>query len=124
MVSLALGPLLALSATLAPPEHLHESDSDHPQSLVHRHFESHEAAPHDHDGAEFDHAESRVVWLPDVAAYHAPYQLPLPDAALTARFELAQASERWVAREVDAGAPPHGPPRLARSLRGPPPSAL
>ena len=119
LVSLVLAPLVALSPTLAP-EHLHESDGDHPRAVAHRHFQPHHLAPHEHDGAEVDHGDGRIVWLDDVGAYQPAYQLPIPDAAFSDRFELVPAVAEWIATSVNEGAPPHGPPRHSQSLRGPP----
>ena len=79
VVALALAPILALSSTLAP-EHVHESDADHPDAIAHRHLQPHVLAAHDHDGAEFDHGDGAIVWLDSVGACQATYELPLPCA--------------------------------------------
>ena len=123
LVSIALAPLLALSGALAP-EHVHETDGDRTHAVAHRHAHTHELAAHDHDGAELDHGDGHVVWLDDVGAYKAPYQLPMPDGAVGDHFELAPAAAVWIVRSVDDTAPPHGPPRLPQSLRAPPASRL
>jgi hypothetical protein len=119
VVIAGIAPWLALSATLAP-EHVHEADDDHPQSVAHRHVAPHEIAPHDHDGATFDHADGHVVWLDAHGVYQPGYQLPAPVAAASDLFVLPSEVVRWVATSVDATAPPHGPPRLQPSLRAPP----
>jgi hypothetical protein len=121
-VTLVLAPWLALSATLAP-EHVHETDADHPHGIAHRHFAAHHVAPLDQYSAEIDHADGHIVWLDDVGAFQAPYQLPVPDVTPPDRFELAPALEGWIATPVNDTAPPHGPPRFAHPLRGPPRSA-
>lgn len=122
MVIVVIGgvvPWLALSATLAP-EHIHGADDDHPQAVAHRHVAPHEIVPHDHDGAEVDHADGHIVWLDSLSAFQPGYHLPAPGAVLSNLSELAPAVARWVATSVDATAPPHGPPRLRPSLRAPP----
>jgi hypothetical protein len=123
LVSLVLSPSLALSGALAP-EHVHESAGDHPRAIAHRHVQPHEFAAHDHDGAELDHGDGHIVWLDDVGAYRPTYQLPIPNATLSDRFELAPPIVEWIATPVNDAAPPHGPPRLPQSLRAPPIPAL
>jgi hypothetical protein len=123
IVSLVVAPLFALSATFAP-EHVHESDADHPHAVTHRHFETHHSAAHDHGGAEIEHGDDHVVWVDGDGAYQPTYQLPMPDPAISDRFELAPAPTEWIATSIDESAPPHGPPRGAPSLRAPPQSRL
>jgi hypothetical protein len=119
IVALLVAPWLALSATLAP-EHVHEADDDHPQTVAHRHVAAHEIAPHDHDGGTVDHPDGHIVWLDARGVSQPSYHLPAPDAAVSHLFVQAPAVARWVATLVDTAAPPHGPPRLQLSLRGPP----
>jgi hypothetical protein len=48
IVALAVAPWLAVSPAM-PPQHAHETDTDHPHSIVHRHAEGHSlrgAPPH------------------------------------------------------------------------------
>jgi hypothetical protein len=111
---LALAPSLTVFYAL-PPEHLHESDSDHPHAVVHRHFEA-----HDHDSAEFDHGEGRVVWLDAAAIQCATSWTPAPLAFVSVEFERILPRTTWVATSIDDSAPPHGPPRACLSLRAPP----
>ena len=111
---LALAPSLTAFYAL-PPEHLHESDSDHPHAVVHRHAEA-----HDHDGAEIDHGEGRVVWLDDAAIQCAIYSIAAPLAVIAVAFESILPTTTWVATSIDDSAPPHGPPRACLSLRAPP----
>jgi hypothetical protein len=121
---LLLAPYFAFLTTLAP-EHVHE-ENDHEHTVVHRHAELHgfQNHTHDHDETEFDHDDSRVVWLDSTNAYHPVYRLPLPEAVPTDRFELAPNSVPWTAIASEEGQPDHGPPRLSQSLRGPPPPAV
>lgn len=123
VVALALAPILALSTTLAP-EHVHESEGDHPHAIAHRHFQPHVVAAHDHDGAEFDHPDGHIVWLDSVGACQAAYELRIPCVAWITAVELAPGITFRIATLVNDTAPPHGPPRLAQSLRAPPISAL
>jgi hypothetical protein len=122
-VGLILAPFIALSGALAP-EHLHESDADHPHAIAHRHLESHQPAAHDQDGAELDHGDGQIVWLQDVRAYQPTSELPLPESVLVKCLELVPDITRWIATSINDTAPPHGPPRLSQSLRAPPISAL
>jgi hypothetical protein len=123
VVALVLAPILALSATLAP-EHVHESDGDHPHAIAHRHLQPHVLAAHDHDGAEFDHPDGHVVWLDSVGACQPTYELPMPCVACVNAVELAPVVALRIATPVDDAGPSHGPPRLAQSLRAPPTFAL
>lgn len=106
------------------PEHVHESDGDHPHAIAHRHFQPHELAAHDRDGAEFDHGNGHIVWLDSVGACQTTYELPVPCFACVTQFKLVPAVAPWIAIPVNDAAPPHGPPRLPQSLRAPPISAL
>ena len=114
ILAVALAPSLTVFYAL-PPEHLHEADSDHPHALVHRHVEA-----HDHDGAEFDHDEGRVVWLDDPAIQCATSSVTAPLAVIAVDFERIPPPTTWVATSIDDSAPPHGPPRACLSLRAPP----
>jgi len=100
---------------VVPPEHVHEADLDHPNAVAHRHFES-----HDHDGAEIEDHEGRVIWLDDAAIQPATIALAIPPAILPTNSEAVPAAGRCVATSLDEAAPPHGPPRSCLSLRGPP----
>jgi hypothetical protein len=114
-VVLALAPWLVLAATM-PPEHRHEADEHHSQSVTHRHFEA-----HDPDGAEIDHGEARIVWLDDsLALALAPYQLTVPDAIVPAHFQPSPDLRGWIVESILDARPPHGPPRRYTSLRAPP----
>ena len=111
---LALAPWLVLSS-VAAPEHVHEADDHHPNAVTHRHF-----AAHDHDGAEVSHDEGRVLWLDDLALQPAAYQFVVALGVLPAGFDALPNPTSWVAVSTLDGPPPHGPPRAATSLRGPP----
>jgi hypothetical protein len=123
-VGLLLAPYFAFLTTLAP-EHVHEEEGG-AHATVHRHVELHGSQDHhhQHDETEFDHDDSRVVWLDSINAYHRAYRLPLPQDVPTDRFELAAISVLWIAITSEEGQPDHGPPRLSQSLRGPPPPAV
>jgi len=114
-LALALAPWLVLAATM-PPEHRHEADEHHAQSVTHRHFEA-----HDHDGAEIDHGEAPIVWLDDsLSVAHAPYQLTVPDAIVPAHCQPSPDLNGWIVASILDASPPHGPPRRYASLRAPP----
>jgi hypothetical protein len=112
-LGLLLAPWLVLSSVVAP-EHVHEADADH-SAVAHRHF-----APHDHDGSEFDHDEGRVLWLDDVALQQAIYQFAVTLGVGPANVGALPNPTSWIVVSTLDGAPPHGPPRSASSLRGPP----
>lgn len=113
-VACALAPCVVL-LPVVPREHVHEADRDHPNAVAHRHFES-----HDHDGAEIEDDEGRVIWLDDAAIQPAAIELTIPLAALPTSFEGVTQPGRCVPTSLDEAAPPHGPPRPCLSLRGPP----
>jgi hypothetical protein len=115
IVSLTLVPCLAFSAAL-PQAHRHDAGPHHPHATVHQHFEAHD----DHDGAELSPADGRVTWLDRVALQGEVCRsfAPVP-LAVAYVVDLDTASD-WIAIEAIDGAPPHGPPRPALSLRGPP----
>src|SRR5713226_3750496 len=102
-------------SSVAPPEHIHEPDVDHPHSVLHRHF-----APHHHDGIEISHSDGRAIWLDEAALQIATHEFAVPQAAPAANFELLPEPPRWLVRSLYDAAPPHGPPRRCTSLRGPP----
>jgi len=120
IVSLILVPYVALSATLAP-EHVHESDADHPHSTVHRHFEPHHSESHDHDHAQLADDDGHVVWLDTVTVQQATsLRFLSPQDIPQAIFALIPLTSGWTATFNYDTAPPHGPPRASLSLRGPP----
>jgi hypothetical protein len=114
MVGLSLVPFLAVSAAL-PQEHRHDAGPHHAHAAAHHHFES-----HDHDGAELSPAEGRVTWLDRVALQRAMFGSFAPVLLAVAYVVNLDIPRRWIAVEAIEGAPPHGPPRRAPSLRGPP----
>jgi hypothetical protein len=59
-----------------------------------------------------------------VIACQSAYDLPSPAIAVLKRPHLVPDITRWIATSINDGAPPHGPPRLAQSLRAPPISSL
>jgi hypothetical protein len=127
---LMLVPCFAFSSVIAPPEHVHEADADHPHAIDHRHFKAHHHEEGDHDhgfdrddshpGPEISHREGRVIWLDDASVQPGTHAFPVLDIILTACFEAISESARWVAASSYNAAPPHGPPRPCLSLRGPP----
>src|SRR5438132_11349133 len=92
-IALLAVPCLVFSS-VAPPEHVHEADADHPHSVVHRHF-----APHDHDGTEISH-DGRAIWLDDAALQIATHEFAVRQAVPTANFELLPEPPRWLARSL------------------------
>jgi hypothetical protein len=112
--------VVATGAAFAP-EHWHERDEHHPSAVVHRHFAPHHTGSSDH--ARFDDDENHVVWLTtawlQATVYHGPTLIGTP--AICSGF--APVVAQWNAIVLDDAAPPHGPPRLARSPRAPPISA-
>jgi hypothetical protein len=122
IVALALVPWLGLSS-VAPQEHLHEADLDHPHAIVHRHAEDHTFATHDHDGADIGEDEERVVWLNAVSLQQSSYRLIVSWIVTSFTFEVIGDYASWVATVPFDGSPPHGPPRRCLSLRAPPPAA-
>ena len=117
-------PFLALASAVAPT-HAHESSAPHSHALVHSHFDPHDlGASHDHDGAEFEGEEGRVVWLDDTMTYALPYQLDAPPALAAEVAEPVPVTDFWSVTAIDESAPPHGPPRRVSSVRGPPSLSL
>jgi hypothetical protein len=101
------------------PEHVHERDDHYPNATVHRHLAPHHGG-HGSDHARLDDDDDHVIWLTtawlQVAVYHGPSVASAP----TIPCGLAPATTRWSAIVLDDAAPPHGPPRVSRSLRAPP----
>src|SRR5713226_2261341 len=91
-IALFAAPCLVFSS-LAPTEHIHEADADHPHSVVHRHF-----APHDHDGTKISHNDGRAIWLDDVALQIATHEFGVPQAIPAANFEFLPEPPRWLTR--------------------------
>lgn len=114
IVGLSLVPCLTFSAAL-PQEHRHDAGPDHAYATVHQHFES-----HDHDGAELSPVDGRVTWLDRVALQGAVFRSFAPVPLAVEYVADLDIPRRWIAVEAIDGAPPHGPPRPALSLRGPP----
>ena len=119
VVTLILGPYLALSAMVAP-EHIHQADRDHPHSAVHRHLQAHVVGSHDHDHAQLADDDGHVVWLDGVALRQTTYHFTVPSSRSAPRFELVQPVTGWIVAPDYNAAPPHGPPRASLSLRAPP----
>jgi len=101
------------------PEHVHERDDHHPKATVHRHFAPHHAR-YGSDTARLDDDDDHVLWLTpawlQVDIYHGPSLVSTP--AIWCGF--APTTVQWSASVLDDAAPPHGPPRTARSRRAPP----
>jgi len=119
IAAVALTPFVALTSAFAP-EHLHEADADHSHAFIHRHFEPHDIASHDHDGAERVHGSEHVVWLESAVLHQMTYQFDPPPVLLGETVEADPTVVSWSATTFDKAAPPHGPPRRTPSLRGPP----
>src|ERR1700676_2593160 len=82
VLALALAPCLVFSS-VAPPEHIHEADADHPHAVIHRHF-----APHDHEGTEISHNDGRAIWLDDAALQIATHEFAVSQVIPAANFEF------------------------------------
>ena len=111
---LVLAPWLVLSSVVAP-EHVHQADAHHSNPIAHRHF-----APHDHDGSEVSHGEGRVLWLADLAVQQGTYQFAVTLGVVPTCYDALPNPTSWIVASTLDTAPPHGPPRTATSLRGPP----
>src|SRR5262245_37077415 len=107
--------LCVAGAPLVPPVHIHEADARHDHATVHRHVEAHQ--PH---GAELTDDDGRIVWLDDVGIQPAAFAVALPTASQSIAFEFLPDISWSKATSLDDAAPPHGPPRCALALRGPP----
>jgi hypothetical protein len=101
------------------PEHVHERDDHHAKATVHRHLAPHHGSEGP-DHARLDDDDDHVIWLAtawlQVAFYHGPDFVSTPAVGCS----LAPATARWTAIVLNDTAPPHGPPRISRSLRAPP----
>ena len=115
VTAFAIAACLTAPSALAP-EHVHEADATHPQALVHRHLAAHDH----HDDSEISHDDDHVVWLEDVSLRPATYTVA-PDLATVSVYATAfRDLTSWIATASYDTAPPHGPPRAALALRGPP----
>jgi hypothetical protein len=125
VAGLLLAPAIALAAT-ATREHVHEADTDHPRSAVHRHGQGHIGASHDHDDnhAQLADDDENIVWLKIVALDQRPYTLLPPALPPVERSAYIPQLVDWLAPPDYDTAPPHGPPRACLSLRAPPASRL
>ena len=116
---LIIAPFLLFGSALTPL-HVHEPAAGHSHPVVHSHFEPHHFDSHEAEGAEFEQAAERVIWLENAVfhqtAYHANSGLPL----LVASFDVPPDVPSWSATPFDEVAPVHGPPRSDLSFRGPP----
>ena len=119
IVSLTLAAYIALSVMVAP-EHVHESDADHPRSAVHRHLQVHVVESHDRDHAQLAQDEEHVVWLDSVALHQPVYHVSASAAPAAEPFEPTPLVSDWVAGRHYNAARAHGPPRSCLSLRAPP----
>jgi hypothetical protein len=124
-VGVLVMPSLVLCSAIAP-EHLHETDADHPHSLVHRHV-----APHVHHDDErgaptVSDSDGHVLWLDMVSVQQRAFSMVHLSAALmdSATGWLWPQTAWTILRQFDL-APPHGPPRTSQRFRAPPiPSRL
>ena len=114
-----IAPFWVFASAFAPP-HAHESGTDHSRAVIHNHFESHHLSWHHTDGAAIEPCGEHVIWLDNAIAYAVAYHVYSPAAVVVGHFEPAPLSYSWSVIAFDEGAPPHGPPRRAASLRGPP----
>src|SRR5262245_29365348 len=120
---LLVAPFLTFASALAP-QHVHEPSSldDHHHAVAHSHFAPHDhSAPHN-ETTEIEHndADGPVVWLDSAILHRSPPRIaPAISTAAVGRDVVAPAA-RWSVTAVDDAAPPHGPPKPVRPLRGPP----
>ena len=116
---LVVGPVM-------PQEHVHDADDAHAHAVAHSHVEFHQHAGgqrpsiSDHDVPEIAADDERVVWVASSSLNQRTFHL-LPNWAVVdeplSRTPSATSATRQP--EIDSS-PPHGPPRLSFSLRGPP----
>jgi hypothetical protein len=108
--------LALLTAPMLAPEHVHEADAHHHDTVVHRHLEAHA-----HDAASVGDDDGPVVWLVSVGVV--AHALQVDGVALTpGRYELAPSFDRIDARSQVTLDIAHGPPRSTLASRAPPPS--
>jgi hypothetical protein len=104
-----------LCSMVGPPEHVHEADATHHTSVIHRHMEA-----HGHDATSVNDDDGHIVWLDPAAIQQGKTQVVPPTAILVGPVSFPCHGVRWsIARREDT-ARAHGPPRLPKSLRGPP----
>lgn len=118
-----IAPFLVFASALAP-QHVHEpgSSDDRHHAVVHSHFAPHDHAGHHDDATEIEHDEvgGHVVWLDSAILHQWPQRLAPAATALAISLDILAPVARWSVTAIDESAPPHGPPKLVRSLRGPP----
>jgi hypothetical protein len=112
---------------LLPPVHVHldpdhDHDHQHPAAVVHQHWGGHEHG-HEFSGPEIEHGDDdgHVFYLDEHAIVSTVGGGEQGASASVPIFFLAAALHRDAPiHRVDTTGPPHGPPRRARALRGPP----
>jgi hypothetical protein len=114
IVGLSLVPGMALSSAL-PMEHWHEAGPHHAHAAIHPHIDA-----HDHDGAEVSPTDGHVTWADHVAVQGFGFRAFAPVLLPTLPLIDPDRRPRWISIEAIDSAPPHGPPRAALALRGPP----
>jgi len=122
-----VAPFLTFVSALAPA-HVHEPGPghEHQRAVAHRHFSPHRPDHQHHEASErpeVEHDDGQVVWIDSPAVYESIHQsAPIPPAAsVTAETVLIE--RQWSVTPFDAASPPHGPPKPASLLRGPPASS-
>lgn len=124
VAALALVPWLTVSSAL-PPEHIHEADvAHHHDAVAHRHFSDHDddSAIHDHDAAEVEPEEGRIVWIDDVGIAEAPRVLSRFLVIVPAQVAVVLGRITGGTIAADEATLPHGPPGRLSSPRAPPSS--
>ena len=105
---------------IAPPEHVHEHDSDgHHETVVHRHVQVHHSLPSgDHRHLAWDDDDTPVATLTDEYVAPATVQIGAPPVAAVTVLPVPQplllSRAEFVERLI------HGPPRSPAALRAPP----
>lgn len=119
IVGLTMAPYIALSAVVAR-EHVHEADTDHAHSAVHRHLEPHSDGLQDDHHTELAKDDEHIVWLTDVALHQPAYRFEAATRPPIESIELMPVFAEWASPPDYDTAPPHGPPRACLALRAPP----
>jgi hypothetical protein len=114
-----IGPFLAFSSALAP-QHVHRGDHER-AAVAHGHFAPHTHSAHDTTTEiEHDEDDGQLVWLDGAVLLGSLPHVTPPATALAIQAQIVAPVTRWSVTAVDESAPPHGPPKPVRRLRGPP----
>ena len=109
--------LALLAAPMLAPEHVHEADTHHAASAVHRHVESHA-----NETTSIDDHDAPIIWLTSVAIATSATPVARSLAVLAGLFQLPTNDDRSGAYRQETPKSVHDPPRLALPSRGPPTS--